>query len=344
MQNEMIYLDRNENNYGPAPKCYEVLKNLDFSKFSCYTREFQKDSKSVLSARFAKDFNLDESRVLLGYGAEDILKQTVQCYLEKGEKLMIPSYSWWYYKKLAEEVDGVDIQYPMVKGEDTFYYDLDEMVAIYKREKPKMVLIASPSNPTGNSLTITEINTVLKEFKDAYVILDEAYAHNGLNSHVSQLLEDNPNLIIVRTFSKYYALAGVRVGYAFLGENLTNLSRFTNRYLGYHRLSEEVAMAALDSQDYYENMAKVMNEDKAMFIKEFNAIPGFTAFKSNTNFVLVEVPKDIMAPMKEFLLSRNLQIKFMSEALLNSHLRVTIGTRKQNIMLVDAIKEFMSNQ
>ena len=340
MQNKMIFLDRNENNYGPAPKCYDVLKNLEFSKFSCYTREFQKDSKGILSSRFAKDFDLPENRVLLGYGAEDILKQTVQCYLEKGDKLMIPSYSWWYYKKLAEEVDGIDIQYPMIKGKDSFYYNLDDMIAIYKREKPKMVLISSPANPTGNSLSLK----VLKEFRDCFVILDEAYAHSSTNSYVNTLLDENPNLIIVRTFSKYYALAGIRVGYAFLGENLTNLSKFTNRYLGYHRLSEEIALAALDSPEYYANMASVMNQDKELFYKAFNAIEGFTVFKSDTNFILVEVPKETMKPMQEFLLSRNLQIKFMNEELLNSHLRITIGTQEQNRMLVEAIEEFMSKQ
>ncbi|MFT5435832.1 MAG: histidinol-phosphate aminotransferase [Ulvibacter sp.] len=344
MQNKMIFLDRNENNYGPAPKCYDVLKNLEFSKFSCYTREFQKESKGILSARFAKDFNLPENRVLLGYGAEDILKQTVQCYLEKGDKLMIPSFSWWYYKKLAEEVDGIDVQYPMIKGKDSFYYDLDEMIAIYKREKPKMVLISSPTNPTGNSLSITDINIVLKEFRDSFVILDEAYAHSGNNNYINELLDENPNLIIVRTFSKYYALAGVRVGYAFLGKNLTNLSKFTNRYLGYHRLSEEIALAALDSPEYYANMARIMNQDKELFYKAFNAIDGFTVFKSDTNFVLVEVPIEIMKSMQEFLLSRNLQIKFMNEELLNSHLRITIGTQEQNRMLVEAIEEFMSKQ
>ncbi|MFT4668524.1 MAG: histidinol-phosphate aminotransferase, partial [Ulvibacter sp.] len=301
-------------------------------------------SKGILSARFAKDFNLPENRVLLGYGAEDILKQTVQCYLEKGDKLMIPSFSWWYYKKLAEEVDGIDVQYPMIKGTDSFYYDLDEMIAIYKREKPKMVLISSPTNPTGNSLSITDINIVLKEFRDSFVILDEAYAHSGTNNYVNELLDENPNLIIVRTFSKYYALAGVRVGYAFLGKNLTNLSKFTNRYLGYHRLSEEIALAALDSPEYYANMASIMNQDKELFYKAFNAIDGFTVFKSDTNFVLVEVPIEIMKSMQEFLLSRNLQIKFMNEELLNSHLRITIGTQEQNRMLVEAIEEFMSKQ
>jgi len=344
MKNNMIFLDRNENNYGPAPKCYDVLKNLEFSKFSCYTREFQKDSKGILSARFAKDFNLPENRILLGYGAEDILKQTVQCYLKEGDKLMIPSYSWWYYKKLAEEVNGVDIQYPMIKGADSFYYNLDEMIALYKKEKPKMVLISSPTNPTGNSLSLIDIKVVLKEFRDCLVVLDEAYAHSGSNSYVRELLDDNPNLIIVRTFSKYYALAGIRVGYAFLGENLANLSKFTNRYLGYHRLSEEIALAALDSPEYYANMASVMNQDKELFYQAFNAIEGFTVFKSDTNFVLVEVPKEIMKPMQAFLLSRNLQIKFMNEELLNSHLRITIGTQEQNKMLVAAIEEFTSKQ
>jgi histidinol-phosphate aminotransferase len=185
---------------------------------------------------------------------------------------------------------------------------------------------------------------VLKEFRDCLVVLDEAYAHSGSNSYVRELLDDNPNLIIVRTFSKYYALAGIRVGYAFLGENLANLSKFTNRYLGYHRLSEEIALAALDSPEYYANMASVMNQDKELFYHAFNAIEGFTVFKSDTNFVLVEVPKEIMKPMQAFLLSRNLQIKFMNEELLNSHLRITIGTQEQNKMLVAAIEEFTSKQ
>jgi len=83
-------------------------------------------SKGILSARLAHDFGLAEDRIILGYGAEHLLKQTIQCYLQKNQKLMIPAYSWWYYKKIAAEVGGISIEYPMIKGEKSFLYDVRE--------------------------------------------------------------------------------------------------------------------------------------------------------------------------------------------------------------------------
>ena len=133
MENK-IYLDRNENNYGPAPRCFEVLKKADYSKLSCYTRSFASSVKSILSERLAKEVNLPENRVLLGYGAEDLLKQAILCYLNKDEKLFIPSYSWWYYKELASEAGGKNVEYPLDEGEDSFHYNLDKLVDLYKKE------------------------------------------------------------------------------------------------------------------------------------------------------------------------------------------------------------------
>jgi histidinol-phosphate aminotransferase len=109
----MIYLDRNENQYGPAPLCYQALKSTNDDTLNFYSREFTKGIKSLLSQRIAHDFGIDESRILLGYGSEDILKQTVQCYISRNDKIMIPSYSWWYYKKIAEEAEGLNIHYPL---------------------------------------------------------------------------------------------------------------------------------------------------------------------------------------------------------------------------------------
>ena len=114
MGKEPVYLDRNENNYGPAPKCMEVLKNVTPDMLSSYTKAYKRGVKSPLSERLASDFQVTENQVLLGYGAEDILKQVVQCYLSSNEKLMIPSHSWWYYKEIANEVGGVNIEYPMI--------------------------------------------------------------------------------------------------------------------------------------------------------------------------------------------------------------------------------------
>jgi len=341
MENEKFFLDRNENNYGPAPLCLEVVRNADSSKYSKYTKAYKRGVKSPLSERLAKDFNISEKRVLLGYGAEDLLKQVVQCHLGQNKKLMIPSHSWWYYKEIANEVDGINIEYPLIPGEDTFNYDIDKMLEIYETEKPEIVFLSSPNNPTGNSITQDDLITVLDKLTDAIVVLDEAYWYSNNNEQALRLINKYQNLVIIRTFSKYYALAGIRIGYALIGEKLEHLAKISNRYLGYNRLSEEIAIAALDSQDYYSDIADKMNADKEMYYNELGALENFKVYKSNANFVLVELPKDIMKPLNEFLTDKGIIIKFMNEPVLNSHLRITLGTQEQNKLATDAIKEFV---
>lgn len=340
MSKNVIYLDRNESYYGPAPACFDKLKNADLSLLSWYTNAHTRGVKSILSERLSKDFNIPENQVVLGYGAEDLLKQAVQCYLSKGSKLMIPSYSWWYYKKLADEVDGLTIEFPMVKGKDAFHYNVEQMLELYNKEKPEMVLISSPNNPTGNSISQEDLVKILEGTKDSIVLFDEAYAYSKEEDGSRELLDKYPNLIIIRTFSKYYALAGVRIGYGFIGENLKGMDKFTKRCLGYNRISEQIAIAALDSPEYYTEIAAKMEKDKALFSEELNKIDGFQVFKSEANFILVEIPEEIKASLQAYLLERGLQIKFMNEEILNHHLRITLGLPEQNRLLIDTIKEF----
>jgi histidinol-phosphate aminotransferase len=339
-----VYLDRNENNYGPAPLCFEVLKKVDYSKLSCYTKAFSSGVKSILSERIAEEVNLPEDRVLLGYGAEDLLKQAILCYLNKDEKLLIPSYSWWYYKELASEAGGKNIEYPLDEGEDSFHYNLEKIIHIYKSEKPKAVLISSPNNPTGNSISLPDLKKFLAELHESIVIFDQAYAFDGFNDHLETLLKDNPNLILIRTFSKYYALAGLRIGFALIGKNIQKLTRMTNRYLGFNRISEEVAIAALDSPEYYKSISDKMRQDKEFYYYELGKLKGFKVFKSDANFILVKIPKEICKGLKEFMNGKGLIIKFMNEELLNSHLRITLGTEEQNRAVINAIKQFAENQ
>lgn len=344
MGKKTIYLDRNENNYGPAPLCLDVLKKADFTHISFYSKVYERGIKSILSERIAKEFNVDEKHVLLGYGAEDLLKQVVQCYMDETKKLMVPAYSWWYYKAMANEVNGKSVEYPITIGEDTFNYDVEAMLNLYDKKKPSVILISSPNNPTGNSLAGKDLIRILDYMKNSIVVLDEAYWYESPNSHIKNLVEKYPNILVIRTFSKYYALAGIRIGFALIGENHKNLMKFTNRYLGYNRLSEEIAIAALDSPGYYKNIAEKMYNDKKLYYEELGKLKGFTVYKSDANFILVKIPKSIKESLKKFLLQRGLVIKFMNEELLNSHLRITLGTTEQNRMVIDNIKEFCENE
>lgn len=341
---EIIYLDRNELQYGPAPACFEALKNINPVSLREYSRDYAQGIKSPLSQRLATEYNIDEKNVLLGYGGEDILKQTVHCYLSGQDKIMIPSYSWWYYKKIAEEVNGIKIEYPIVEGEDGFYYNIEGMIKIYEEHQPKLVLISSPNNPTGNRLELDQLYRVLDKMKNSLVIIDEAYSlfFNKDTSHVKELLRLYPNILIIRTFSKYFGLAGVRIGFALMGKNLEHLAMFSARYLGYNRISESIAIAALDSPDYYEAIRLKMTGDLEMLRNEFNNLPGFKAYKSYANFILVKIPIEIKDSLKKYLTERNMIVKFMAEDGLFNHIRITIGTQEQNRLLLHLIKTFLT--
>jgi histidinol-phosphate aminotransferase len=340
----VIYLDRNENQYGPSRSCYKILWKSNHKTLNTYSRDFTRGVNSILSERLAKDYGIEEKRILLGYGSEDILKQCVQCYINKGDKIMLPSYSWWYYKKIADEAEGVNIFYPLVEGEDTFSYDIESMLRVYEEQKPRLVLISSPNNPTGNRLLPDQLNYILERIKESIVVLDEAYSlfDRDYNLDPAELVQKFPQLIIIRTFSKYYGLAGIRTGYAFLGKNHKQLALINARYLGFNRLSERIAIAALDSKRYYILMREKMAADMEMLYIEMNKLPGFLAYRSYANFILVKIPFEIKEPLQKYLIENNLIVKFMNEDGLNNHIRITLGTHKQNCKLLRLIKSFMN--
>ena len=348
MEKDIIYLDRNEHNYGPPPSVFNLLKNADLKLLSWYSRAFMTGSKSKLVAYFQDKFGLPEKNILLGYGGEDILKQVVHCYISfdrTRKTLLVPRYSWWYYKAIADEVDGKTVTFPIYQDGDQFRFDIDGMRRVYEEEKPDMILIASPNNPTGNSLSIDDLRRVIEVVdKETVIVLDEAYAlyENTDISYIKALIEDTPNLLLIRSFSKYYGLAGLRIGYGFMGNGLEKFAKFSARYLGYNRLSEEVAIAAMEAEEYYEDINRKMREDKALFAQELGGLEGFTVFKSDANFILVEIPPAINDGLKKFMNDKGLIIKFMNEDGFTHHLRISLGTQAQNRMVIDAIKEYMN--
>src|SRR3990172_2149414 len=138
-QHTIIYLDRNESQFGPAPECFEILRQATKIELSNYSRDFARGVKSVLAETLAHEYNILEPNVLLSYGSEDMLKQIVHCYLAKGETMMIPQHSWWYYKSVASEVCGKVVEYPMHSDEMHFYYDIEEVIALARSVKPRFL-------------------------------------------------------------------------------------------------------------------------------------------------------------------------------------------------------------
>ena len=343
---EPLFLDRNESQTGPCPDVYRFLKKADLSYLSWYSRDFQHGVKSILSKRIADDFGFKEHSVILSYGSEDLLKQIIHCYVNPGDRIMIPREAWWYYKKVASERGGTNVEYPMKKGQldgiAYYLYDVDLMIDIYRSTGPKVVIIASPNNPTGNKIEPEDLKKFLDATRDSVTMIDEAYWGFGStdNSYVKQFIDSYPNLVICRTFSKFFGLAGIRIGFAFAGENLGTLVNFTTRYLGYNRISEKLGEIALDNMKWYLKVGKIYERDKQMMYDEFSKLKGFVPYKSFANFILVDIPAEIRNELREYLEKRNLKIKFLDEEAFRTEVRISLGTHKQNKLLVRTIKQF----
>jgi histidinol-phosphate aminotransferase len=340
-----LFLDRNENQYGPAPQCFEVLAQAQLAQLSLYSRMYTQGKKSELSNRLSHDIGIPEERVLLSYGSEDMLKQVVHCYLRKGETILLPRQSWWYYKSVAAEVFGTPVEYSLHESDDRFVYDVDEMISFYDRSKPQVILIASPNNPTGNAMTLSDLTALIQHCTNAVIVLDEAYGgFSGVSDdHIKDLLEHHERLVILRTFSKYYALAGLRIGYACAGSDLKQLVSFSARYLGYNQLTEKIALAALDAPDYYHRIAQQIREDSAAYYALFSAVPGFKPFRTEANFILVRFPVAIKRELQAGLKARGVIVKFLDDPGLDDCVRVTTGTRDQNARVMGAFRDIVSS-
>jgi histidinol-phosphate aminotransferase len=340
---DILYLDRNENLYGPAPRCFEVLRSIGIDELSIYSRDFTRGVKSRLSERLAAEFRVPEQQILLSEGSEDMLKQAVHCYLGPGEKILCPAQSWWYYQKVASEVGGETITYSLKEGKESYFYDVEELLELYRRESPRVVLIASPNNPTGNSFPDEALKKLTEAFRESILILDEAYwgFADTSNEHIPELIGRYRNLAVLRTFSKYYALAGARIGFAAVGASLSRLTKFASRYLGYNRVSEALALAALDSPDYYEETSRLMRADRRTFEEFFSHQPGFRCYRSDANFILVSIPTGVKEALQAFLDERRIAIKFFTEAEFIYSVRITLGRTEQNKRLLQAFAEFL---
>lgn len=337
----LLRLDKNENQYGPAPGCADVLRRGDLSDLSLYSRTYLKGTSSELSERLGAMHGIPEPRILLSYGSEDMLKQVVHCYLRAGETILLPQHSWWYYKSVASEVFGRQILYPVDEHGKSFEYDPGEIIRLYDAHHPHVILVASPNNPTGNAMGRKALDLVLEHCTASVIVVDEAYwGFSGeQQDSIRPMLDAHGRIVVLRTFSKYYALAGLRIGYACIGEDLSQLALYSARYLGYHRLSEKIAQAALDDPGYYRRIAGLMREDKDQYIKMLDVIPGYVPFRSEANFLLVRYPAPARKTLEAGLLRRGIHIKFLEDPGLTDCLRITIGTSEQNALVRSAFSE-----
>ncbi len=339
-ENKMIYLDMNENQYGPAPACLEALRNAKPEMINTYSRE----KPSPIIKRLSEIYRIEPERILLGNGSEELLKLAFQVAASNRCKMMLPLQGWAYFKKLAKEVNSEIVEYPVDELDDHYEYNMEKILPIYLKEKPQLFLACCPNNPTGNSFTAAQVEKFLQESPDTVFIWDQAYygyTKENFDEEVHRMVAVYPNLLVIRTLSKYYALAGMRVGYAFIGNNMETLKTYNDRYLGINRLTELITLKALDSHDYYRETANKQIDDRELFFNELSKIDSLQPFRSEATFFIVKMQHEQARLLEEELPKRGIKIKFMQEPEFKNFVRISLGTQEQNRALIRAFKELL---
>lgn len=332
-----LLLNRNEVMQGPAPACLDVLKNFDPHHVPRYLEGYY---ASPLRDALASRFSLPKEQILVGYGIENILRSIIDSLRPEKDTVLTNDFHYGYYDIYLGH-KGIAIQtFALIKGDRVFSFNIEDCLQKLSSTKPTVLLITTPNNPTGNAMGIEDIRRIalaappqtLIVIDEAYVGLDESYPETAL----VPLLAECKNLMLLRTFSKKYALAGMRIGYALCGANAKAMIRYQDSYLGGSRLQEEVAVAALGAGDYYANLVRDIKEDRDYFTTTVNTLKHFKAYESKTNFVLVEVnPSGREMLQKRMETMDVLTGKFIDD----TYLRVSIGFRAHTEATLEVLRE-----
>jgi histidinol-phosphate aminotransferase len=312
-------LNRNENAYGPSEKVQAVIREA--APFSCrYTRNEQ-DALRMMLAELHK---VKLEQIVLGVGSSEILRMAGAAYLSSTRKLVVPNPTYPSLGNYAE-ANGIPIvRVPLTR---TSEHDTDAMLAKVD-SSTGLVYICNPNNPTGTLTPRKNIESLIAKLPaDVMILIDEAYHHFVSATAAYRSFLDYPlgdsRIIVVRTFSKIYGLAGLRIGYAVSSKEVA--SRFSALCLqnGVTILSAKAAMAALEDTAYVQMAAKRNADDRQEFMNQVNARM-LRAIDSHANFVLLNP----LRPVKEVLphLEKNGVLVAPPIPAMEKYIRVSLGT------------------
>lgn len=329
---EAVKLASNENPIGIPEKAKEaVIKNL------FEMNRYPLGDAFYLREKLATKLNVAQNQLIFGTGSNEIIELLIRTFVKSGECVMSYAPSFSVYGIIAQAA-GSFCKWVDVKGD--FQVDFDAL----KRgldDSVRIVFLANPNNPTGvyiNAETLEDFLNFVKE--DVIVALDEAYVEfvdAGDFPDSLKLLKKYPNLIIMRTFSKAYGLAGFRVGYGISSPEAIDMLNRVRQPFNVNMVGQIAAEAALDDLDFLRRVIKNNREGKNYLYKEFKKL-GLDFVDTQANFILVNVGDG--KKVFDELLKEGVIVRFLGPSL-KEYIRVSIGTMKENEIFIDKLKKVL---
>lgn len=329
---DMIKLNTNENPYPPSPKVVEVLKSFDCDSLRLYPDP----NSQLLADALAKRYGLASDQVFLGVGSDDVLAIAFMTFFNSKKPVLFPDITYSFYDVWAEL-----FQIPYERPALDEHFDL--IREDYYKENGGVV-IANPNAPTGVLQNIDFLRDVIEHNRDVVVIIDEAYADFSESSAL-ELTKEYDNVLIVQTYSKSRALAGVRIGYAMGNPELIkamNDVRYSYNSYPMTRLSVALGVAALEDETYFrDTVAKVIETRE--WTKEQLKRLGFSFRDSRTNFIFAAHESVPAVQIFDALREKHIFVRHFSQKRIDNYLRISIGTREEMERFIEETEKIVAN-
>jgi histidinol-phosphate aminotransferase len=328
---QKVRLDLNENAWGCSPKVMAAIKNTTAEDVSLYPEY------GPFIKKLAHHYHISPENLLISNGADDSIRCVYDSLVEEGDEILlpVPNYGMFDIYGRIRGAKTIEILY-----RQDFSFPTQKVLEIAS-EKTKLIIIVNPANPLGTTIPETELIEILTKARDSFILLDETYFHFMGKSYIN-FIHQFENLIIVQTFSKAYGLTGLRLGCLFSNrENIHHLSK-VNLPFAVNSLALNAASAALDDQQFINDVVKNVQIESQFLQHELNKL-GIETSPCHTNFLLIKVG-EIADHIYQRLQNQGILLRNLGRyPLLKGYLRISIGRREDNLKFLECFKLELSH-
>ncbi|MCQ9204741.1 MAG: histidinol-phosphate transaminase [Omnitrophica bacterium] len=293
-----------------------------------------------LRERIAKKLKVAKNQIIFGNGSDELIVLTLRALIEKGDEVIVSYPTFLIYEIQARINNAKVIKVPL----KNLGYCLDE-IAKKVTKKTKIIFIANPDNPTGTYLPHRDVESFLKKIPDRVLVyFDEAYFEFAPKDfpRTLQFLKGRKNVMLTRTFSKAYGLAGLRIGYGVASRELAEILNKVREPFNVNRFAQVAAIAALKDKYFLKKVVSYIKREKLYLYKELKKC-GLCFRQSATNFILIDYGKDTTG-LYNYLLSKGIVVRTLKSWGLDNFFRVTVGKHKENKKFISCLRQCFSQK
>ena len=332
---EFISMGLNENPMPPSEKTLAAINQAAQT-----VNRYPDNTATLLRRKIAIHYGVDENMIILSNGADDLVYALSKAFLEDDEKVVLTQPSYYTYFRAIASMSGLLVNVPLTTD---YRNDIEAMLKAITSDT-KMVILCNPGNPSSTITTEKELDLFMEKApEDCLVVLDEAYAEFCTSPdypYSFKYLKSERNMTILRTFSKFYSLAGLRIGYAIAPTHIIEVLKRVVAPFAANSIAQAAAIAAMDDREHQKKVLSLLKEAKEFLKKELTPF-GFDIADSHTNFLFVNTQLDNVKDLVDSLFKRGIMISGPTGGNYPHHIRITIGTMEQNYKLIKAIKEIL---